>query len=211
MITFYESLRLGSASLVGTISGAFPALVVPLSIIFLGEIVSLAQLMAIAVIMSGVIISTVNLDELKSKKIKLGQGVVLAIITMVLWGIYWTFIKIPVQQIGWAWPNLIAVLALPAIPILMKVRGIGLNLKSFQEARLPLSLNASIIGLATLSFNFAISVGGDVAIITPIAGSYPTLYALLAYFVFKDPLKINEIAGIVLTLTGIVLLSVLSV
>ena len=211
MITFYESLKLGSASLVATISGAFPALVVPLSIIFLKERINLSQLVAICIIIFGVIISTMDFREFRSGKIVLGQGVLLALTTMTLWGIYWTFIKIPVQQIGWAWPNLIAVLALPTIPLLMKIRKIGIDFKSFKEVRLPLLLNAAIIGLATSSFNYAISSGGDVAIITPIAGSYPTLYAVLANLVFKDPLKSNEILGIVVTLTGIVALSILSV
>lgn len=211
MITFYESLRLGSSSLVATIAGAFPALVVPLSIIFLGEKISSPQLAAISIIIFGIIISTINFKELKSGKLELGKGILLAIITMILWGIYWTFIKIPVQQIGWVWPSLVGMLAIPIIPVFMKVRKMHLDIKSFVKVKIPLLLNALLIGLGSLSFNFAISIGGNVSIITPIAGSYPTLYAVLSYFVFKDPLKKSEILGIIVTLCGIVLLSIFSV
>jgi len=49
-----------------------------------------------------------------------------------------------------------------------------------------------------------------VSVVAPIAGANPTLFVLLAFFVFKDRLTKQQILGIVLTLLGIVWLSFLS-
>src|SRR5579872_4755344 len=107
MISFYESLRLGAASLVITISSAFPALVVPLSIVFLKEKVTTLQIIAILMILLGVVFANLDLSDLKKGNFKLKAGVGFALAAFVLWGIYWTLIKVPVIKIGWAWPNLI--------------------------------------------------------------------------------------------------------
>ena len=75
---------------------------------------------------------------------------------------------------------------------------------------MPLIINSAMVGSGSLSFNYAISKG-LVAIVAPIAGSYPTLFALLAFLVFKDSITRQQIFGIGVTLMGIVLLSFFSV
>jgi transporter family protein len=211
MVLYYEALRLGNASLVTTISASFPALVVILSIIFLKESVTTLQLVSILIILFGVFLSSINFKDIKDGKFKLDSGVILAVMTMVAWGIYYTFIKIPINQIGWAWPNLIASLGYPSILIVLKVKNIKVGLKDFRPRRYFLVLNAVFLGGGLMAFNYAVGLGGDVAIITPIAASYPTLFAILAYFVFKDPITKQQIVGIITTLVGIVLLSIFSV
>lgn len=57
-----------------------------------------------------------------------------------------------------------------------------------------------------ISFNEAVRISN-----APIAGSYPTFFVVLAFFVFKDPITRQQILGIITTLLGIILLSVLSV
>lgn len=66
-----------------------------------------------------------------------------------------------------------------------------------------------LLGIGALSFNFAIDQG-QVTIVAPIAGSYPALFALLAFLVFREQITRQQIAGIVITLFGIVLLSIFS-
>src|SRR3990167_3279677 len=108
LITFYEALRIANASLVGTISSSFAALTVVLSIIFLNERLTSQQALSIIVIFSGIIIWSLDFKEIKNKKLLSNKGVLLALFTMVAWGIYWAFIKVPVREIGWFWPSIIA-------------------------------------------------------------------------------------------------------
>jgi len=100
-LTYNEALRIAHPSLVGTIAASFSDLVVMLSIIFLKETITNYQILSILVIFLGVIISSSDFEELKKRKFTLNRGILLAIATMIGWGVYFTFIKIPVSKIGW--------------------------------------------------------------------------------------------------------------
>jgi len=91
----------------------------------------------------------------------------------------------------------------------MRIRKIGLKKPTYERALLPLIMAAVILGIGDFSFNFAISKGLT-AIVAPIAGSYPTLFVVLSFLIFKDPIRKQQIFGIILTVIGIVLLSFLS-
>ena len=210
LVTFYEGIRVGNAPLVGTISSSFIALTVILSIIFLKESITNIQALAILIIFAGLVISGLDFNEIKSRNFFVNRGVLYGLISMVTWGVYWTFIKIPVVKMGWFWPSIIASSSFPLVYLYMRAKRIDLKPINYQKARNPLILNAALIGLGSLSYYYAIS-RGLIAIVAPIAGSYPTLFAVLAFIFFKDKITKQQVAGIITTLAGIVLLSIHSV
>ena len=209
-VAFNEALRIENAPLVGTIAASFASVVVILSIIFLGDTISPQQLAAILIIFLGLFLSTINFKDFKNINALLSPGVLFALVAMLSWGIYFTFIKIPVQQIGWFWPNYISFLLFPLVFLITKVRKIRISKPNYKNAFLPLFFVVLLTGAAEFSFNFAIGKGLT-AIVAPIAGSYPTLFAVLAFLFFKDKITKQQIAGIITTLTGIVLLTIFSV
>ena len=211
LLAFYEGLSVGNAALVGTIAASFAALTVLLSIIFLGESVSLQQSMAIVIIFIGLIGSTLDIKSLISRKLIVDKGIWMGAVAMLSWGIYWAFIKIPIKELGWFWPGYISILAsLPGIWLFIKLREIKLTKLNFKGSFYPLFANALLLGVGALSFNLAIEKGFT-SIVAPIAGSYPTIFVLLAYLIFRDPITRQQIAGIIITLFGIVMLSVFSI
>ncbi|OGD92041.1 hypothetical protein A3D81_03165 [Candidatus Curtissbacteria bacterium RIFCSPHIGHO2_02_FULL_40_17] len=211
LVAFYEGLKVGNAALVGTIAASFAALTVLLSIIFLGESVSLQQSMAIVIIFIGLIGSTLDIKSLISRKLIVDKGIWMGAVAMLSWGIYWAFIKIPIKELGWFWPGYISILAsLPGIWLFIKLREIKLTKLNFKGSFYPLFANALLLGVGALSFNLAIEKGFT-SIVAPIAGSYPTIFVLLAYLIFRDPITRQQIAGIIITLFGIVMLSVFSI
>ncbi len=209
LIALYEGMRVGSASLVGTIGAAFGSLVVIFSIIFLGDKISFYQVLSIVVIFVGLFLSSLDLKTLGAKQLISDKGVPYALTSMVLWGIYFTFIKIPIKQIGWFWPAYLSWWGFPLVYIFMKARKIDLKFPKERKIVAASVVNALILGAALFAYNFA-SARGQTAIVAPIASSYPVLFAVLAYFVFKDRLKKQQIIGIGITLLGIVLLSIIS-
>ena len=211
LVAFYEGLKVGNAALVGTIAASFAAITVLLSIIFLNEHVSFQQTLAIAIIFIGIVGSTLDVKSLISRKLIIDKGIWMGLIAMLARGIYWAFIKIPIKELGWFWPGYISVLAsLPIIWLFIKLREIKLTKLNFKGSFYPLFANAFLLGVGALSFNLAIEKGFT-SIVAPIAGSYPTIFALLAWIVFKDPIARQQIAGILITLVGIVMLSIFSV
>ena len=209
-VAFNEALRIENAPLVGTVTASFAALVVILSLIFLRETISSQQLISILAIFTGLTLSTFDLKGLKTKNLVVGRGLLLALVAMFCWGIYFTFIKIPVRQIGWFWPNYISFLLFPLVFFFTRVQRIEVNKPNYKNALLPLVLTVLLTGIAEFSFNFAIGKSLT-SIVAPIAGSYPTLFVVLAYLIFRDPITRQQIAGILITLIGIAMLSIFSV
>jgi len=90
------------------------------------------------------------------------------------------------------------------------VKGLRIEKPTENKALIPLVVSTILVRVAELSYNFAISKG-LVAVVAPIAGANITLFVLLAFLIFKDPITKQQIIGIITTLTGIVLLSIFSI
>lgn len=209
LITLYEAIKVGTASLAGTIAGAFGGLVVILSVLFLGERINFIQVISILVMILGLILSSLDFKTVKIGKLLSDRGIPLALISMVTWGIYYTFIKIPINNIGWFWPAYLSLLGFPLVLVFMKVKKIELKFPTDKKYILFMLANALVATTALFAYNLA-AAKGLTAIVAPIASSYPALFAVLAYFVFNDRLTKQQVVGVVITLLGIVLLSVMS-
>ncbi len=209
-LCFNKGIQIGNPSLVGTIASSFAALVVVFSIIFLGERVNGNQLFAIVIIFTGIILASLNFAALKREKNLINKGVLFALAAMLLWGLYFTFIKIPIREIGWFWPSVISSFSTLVLLSLVRLRGVRLVKPKENKTLIYLILTIITVKSAELSFNYALSKGLTV-VVAPIAGSYATLFVVLAFFIFKDPITRQQILGIITTLIGIVLLSIFSV
>ncbi len=207
LMTLYEGIKKGNASLVGTIAAAFGAVVTILSVIFLGDRINVYQGLAIVTVVVGIFLASLDFKTVSFKKILTDKGIPYALTSMVLWGIYFTFVKIPSKQIGWFWPAYIAWLGfLPLAFIFIKLKKEKLNIPKDRKTILFIILNTILLSAGTFAYNFA-TTKGQTSIIGPVASAYPILFATLAYFVFKDRLKKQQIVGIIVTLVGIVLLA----
>lgn len=206
LVAFYQALKIDSSSVVGTIASSFAAVTVVLSIVFLKEQISLPQTLSIVIIFLGVIMSSLELNRLKRDKLTLSKGIILALVAMIFWGIYFTFIKIPVSKIGWFWPTYITYLSFPLMLFFLKFKKMKIKKPTLKSGLMPIIISVILTGSAEFSYNFAISKG-QVSLIAPIAGSYPTLFVLLSFIIFRDSITKQQLFGIIITLLGIVLLA----
>lgn len=209
-VSFNKAFMSESSSLVGVISAAGFALVPILSISFLGEQISNLQTLAIAITFLGIFLSIYNFSEIKKKNFSVSRGIIWALVTMVCWGVYYSFIKIPIGEVGWFWPAYLYCFLSPLLLVFMKWQGIKLQMPFFHKASWPLLFNALLLSVGEFGYNFALSIG-SASTVAPIAGAYPTLFVVLAFFIFKDPITKQQIGGVITTLIGIVLLSLFSV
>lgn len=208
IIVFSEALLQSSASIVIALSQSFPALVVVFSVFFFKEQIDAKEIFAIGVIFLGLIL--LLFERKKGEGNSARKGILMSLFAMFAWGIYFTFIKIPVQQVGWFWPTYLSFAVLPLLFAYIKIKRIKIKHPNFQHAFTPLVLSMLFIRTAEMSFNFA--VGNTLsALVAPIAGSSPSLTVLLTFFVFKEKLTKQQIVGIVITVLGIVILSFASV
>lgn len=210
MLSLFHGYRVGNPAVVATITSSFTALVVILSLIFLQEKLTVAQGLIILIIFIGIFLTSFPLKEFKKVLYIYYGGLQFAFIAMLSFAIYFTFIKLPIREIGWFWPTYISFLTFPILYLFMKFKKkalVGINYKGGAWAVLSAGL---LTGLGDFSFNIAVDKGLT-AIVAPIAGSSVTLFVLLTFLFFKDPITKQQILGIITTLIGIVLLSFFSV
>ena len=93
---------------------------------------------------------------------------------------------------------------------MMRIKKIPLVSPLKTKTLLPILGSTISLRIGDIIFNLGLH-SGLAKIVAPIAGAYPVLFVILAFFVFKDPIKKQQMIGIVVTLLGIVLLSIISV
>lgn len=205
---FLQALRIGNASVVGTIAGAFGGPVVVFSTLFFKESLGILQIAAVITILIGIILSSITLKNLGKKSIE-NKGTLLAILVMLIWGIYFTFVRIPSDQIGWFWTSYISSATGVGISIILKYAKKQKTKKIPRKQYLNLFTASSLTTIASSSYNFAITQGFT-SVVAPIATAYPTLFVLLTRLVFKDKLTKLQIMGVAIGLVGIIILAVSS-
>ena len=105
---FYKGLEKAEVSLVGPIGAAWGLVVAILGLLFLKEVLSFSQLLAIGLIIVGIILLSVNIKDLfKTKKVNLLIGVKEGIIAMLGWGISLFLLIFPSKDLGWFLPTII--------------------------------------------------------------------------------------------------------
>ena len=209
---FLHTLEKGNATINGVIAGTFPIWVVIFSLIFFDESLSRVQACAALVIFIGVILSTLHLTRETKRHTVFNRYSVMALAVSVLWGIYFAFIRYPVEQYGWFETNVVTqiVATITSIGLLLPIIRRSKYLK-FKKTQLKWPLiNASFGFSSSLAYNYALTLGAS-SVVAPIAGSYPGLYAIASYFIFKEKLTRLQLVGIVFVLIGVVALSIVSV
>lgn len=207
-LSFNQGLKVANPSIVGTISASFVALVVIFSILFLGDFITLVQGAFIAVILFGVVLTSLDLSAVKIQNFR-NSGIFFALMAMFFWGIYFTFIKIVIKEVGWFWPNYISFTLVIVLYLASKIRKIELPNLILKKAFWPTLGAVLLTGTAEFCFNYALQKGYG-SIVAPIAGAYPTLFVLLSFIIFREPLTKQQKIGIAVSLVGITALSISS-
>ncbi len=205
-VTFFKGLSTGKVGVVVPISNSAVIFTVLLSIIFLQERLNTFQTTAIALIVIGIILNSVNFKDFKQSHIfHPHSGVPYALITCILWGVFWFVWKTPVTWLG---PFLSALVQETSMIIFS---GAHLNIMKERFA-LPRKYwwNMLIIGIfaamGTLFFNLGINVG-PVSIVAALVFTNPLISTLYGRFVYREKLNLQQRIAVLLIIGGIVLIS----
>jgi drug/metabolite transporter (DMT)-like permease len=207
---FYaRALEKSNASLTNVVAGSFP--VITLLIAFaLGERISAVQGVGVALALSGVIVATINVNDLKSGISLRDPALRYAFFAMFCWGTYYALIKPIAESVGWFAASYVTFLAFPLVYLSLWVRQVGV-IKTLRSAGWPILF---ILLAATLLvrggeivFNSALENNLS-SLGTPLAGSSPVLFVRRAAFFVREKIQPLQWVGVVLGLTGIVVLAI---
>ncbi len=202
-----EAFRLSSAPLVGIIIQAFPAVVLLLSSLIFKDSISPLKWVFITVIFVGVFLCSVDIRKLKRSERIIDKGTGLALVAMVFLSAFFTFSRPLINAYGWYLPSLIATACFPVIFVFIKKK----KEKFYFPKTWKIIVACFLVGLLIRSGDFALNWGLSIpdasSIVAPIAGASPILFVTMSYLFFKDKLNKQQILGILITLIGIVFLT----
>lgn len=208
-IAYFRSLEIGNASLAGTISGGFPLVSVAISMILFGEILTPLKLLGILTIFTGVLLTSFDITQWRRNgflRAVSDPGVPFALIALLGWGMTFSLIRIPVEKIGWFWS------LYPIYPIALcllffrHVRKKCMNILRYPRVLAIIAAFIILVTIADFSYNIGI-LQGYTSTVAPIAGAFPVLFVLLSRIFLKDKLTPQQKIGILIALTGIVLMN----
>jgi len=208
-LAFYKGLTEGQVSLVSPIGASWAMITVVLSVVFFKEVLQTNQIIAIILIISGIILVSVNLKELlKIKRLTLLGGIKEGLIAMLAWGIS-LFLMVPVSKaLGWFLP----VFALKLFGLLFLVIYTMFSKKSLKiDLQIPLLILLFLIGFLDIIAFFAYSFGVEreyASIVAPVAASFPLVTIILARIFLKEKIVFNQALGIAGVIAGLILISI---
>ena len=206
LYTFFKALEKGKVGIVTPIADSLVIFTVIFSVIFFKESLTLIQLAAILLIVTGIILVSVNLKDLKkSKALLLSSGISYALISCFLWGLVFFLLKIPVNVLG---PILTSFIIELGIMIYS-----GAIIAAKKNMKIPdwLTLKriffvAAAAAVGTLFYNLGISNAG-VSVVSAIAFSNPVVAAVYANIAYREKLSKTQWISLFATVLGIVIIS----
>ncbi len=201
----FESNHLMGPNIAGTLGSITPLFAVLLAVLFLGETLSNAQVLALAAIVGGVAMTSWGRDEASSHRsvwllalplsASAGRGLVQPIIKL---GLAW-------------WPNPIAAVVI-GYTVSSAVLVIAERLRSESRATFDrrgawwFAAVGICNGLAVLAMYAALGKG-PVTVVSPLIASYPLVtLGLSRLFLKHEPVGALLIGGVAVTVGGIILL-----
>ncbi len=101
-LAYFRALKEGPIAVVTPVVSAYAAVVLVLAVLFLHERPTIAQLVAIGVTVTGVVLVATDLRELT--RIRIGRGVLFGLLALVSFGYVLFFIAKTVPEFSWFLP-----------------------------------------------------------------------------------------------------------
>jgi len=215
LLFFFKALSVGKVSLILPICASYGSLTALLSVVFLGEALSPLQKLGIGVITCGIILISTDLSELKKARLKTNvAGIGYALATFVLWAIVFTLYGWLYARMHWFYVHMASsITATILVSLILFIRRIPLvpSKTSSPPARTtPTKLFVTLSGVLSIVGMFSYAIGVSLsksALVAPISALFPAVTIVLAYFYLGERMAKNQWAGVVLSLAGVVLLS----
>lgn len=196
----------GEVSLTGTILAAYPLTTIILSGIFLHEQLGIFQKIAILLIILGSVLIAMPKNI---KSFKFADWVYWAIFGAILIGSGDFLAKVGISKSNaYTWLFFLALAGLPCILVNFLIDKKGRVIPEFNWQKfMPTIIGVGMVSLGIVPFNLAFQYG-LASLVAPVSSSYVVLTAVLAFFFLKERINKVQLAGIISTSLGIILLGI---
>jgi drug/metabolite transporter (DMT)-like permease len=208
-VCFMRGLRVGTVSLVSAIASAYAVVLVLAALVLLGERLTAAQGLAVALVLAGSLLAASDLAAWRrgGRPGWSDPGLPFAFGAMFAWGLGYLALAQAARATGWVATSGVAA-GVEIVTLALVAVGAGRSIAPPVGRRL-----VGLTGLTALfswTANVAYTAGVETnlaAIVAPISAAFPVVTLVLARLLLHERLRPWQWAGIALVIVGVVLLS----
>ena len=213
-IVFFIALNKGPIAIVSALSSTYPAVTLLLALTAFGATIDTTQAFGFIMVITGVVATAGLHSNGTARQLTMTSGTWPALLAALFWGIGYGLLAEGVKLIGWEAASVIqfGILAICCLLILytlgQKDSGNTMFIKAC--ARNPFILAAAVTQqLGAILLNIGISgdtTGGSITV--ALSACYPVLTTIMAFYIFKERVRMAALFAGALAIAGIVVLSI---
>ena len=210
ILVFMKALKLGDVAIVVPVSSVFGVITVVFAVLILKETLTHSMIAGIALIILGTILISFKYSDLRNVTGDMiwSAGTGLALVTAFGWGIYYFFIRFVAVETG----PIVAAFYVELSVVLFLYIFLLFNRDKLQKPGRSdykyIFINAFLVTVASIAYYTGITVS-KVAVIAAITSAAPLVSSLLAIYVLKEKIELNQKFAILMIVLGVIVLSVL--
>ncbi len=209
-LALFKALELGKLSIVSPIVSSFAMISAVVSFLFFGEAFSQLKTLALSLVLSGIALTSFDIRDLRGRSPAAGlsKGVPQAIVSAVVFGLFFPFWDRFVEGEGWAvWIMLDRVIVAAFLIVYSSSSGKELTLPREGGIVFWLILIALLDAIGFFGNTWALSASVDTtSIVAAVSSAYPLVAGSLAFGLLKERLAMNQYVGIGVIISGLVLI-----
>ncbi len=208
-LCYFESILQGQVAIVGTISAAYPVMVVLGAMLILGEGLTVVQAAGVFAIIGGVMALSYEPNPGAANSLN-RRSLVFALLAFFLWGIWSLTQKVAIDAVTAGNMFGFYIISSLTAPVLYawarRVRPV--HLKGEDPTRLAWVMGGFALLLNVLgafAYTYALE-GGNASLVVPVTSAYPIATALLAVAFLKEKVSWPQTAALVFVVVGLVMI-----
>ncbi len=211
-LAFFHGLERGPVSIVSPLSSLYPLITTILAVLVFNASLSPLQTGGIVLIVAGVLAATGLMNTKKSER-KIDKGLQYALLAALLWGVAFSLLAHGIAKQGWQAATVVeyACIALTFIAIIPFAKGSEtVNSRTITRAFTNKYVfgSAVIAMIGVIAINFGLSKDpSSGAVVAALSATYPLLTVFLALRHMKEEIQLVPLAGALVGIAGVVILS----
>jgi len=206
-VFYVKGIEAGNVSVISPIAHSSVIVTVLLSLFFFRESITLLQAIAMAVIITGVILISFKYSELKKSRKRI-KGLGFALATLVGWGLLFFLWKLPLSYTSpfiaaFYIEALIFIFALiSAIPLKKKL----LAPKTDKITGILALFVGTVLAIGSLFYTLGINLE-FVSLVAPIAAASPFIAVIFSRIFLKEMLELNQKIAVAMIIIGLIVIA----
>jgi uncharacterized membrane protein len=210
-LCYFESILEGQVAIVGTISAAYPVLVVMGAIALLGEALTGVQALGVVSIIGGVMV--LSYEPNPGHAHSLGKrSLTFAILAFFAWGVWSLTSKVAIEAVGAGNMFGFYIISSMTAPVIYawarRIRPVRLGSEDPTRTAWVVGAIALLLNVfGAFAYTYALE-GGDASLVVPVTSAYPIVTALFAIALLKERITALQAGALVVVVSGLVLIGV---